>query len=112
MENTIFYFASFLFQLILISVLNCFFDAVSTMLRKNVEKRFLMEHLDAVLLAIDELVDGGYVKKLLLCFLSTTLSAIILLWMTIIREQIIIHFAHFAMLLWVYFSFLITRSFF
>ncbi|XP_066934366.1 coatomer subunit zeta-1-like [Clytia hemisphaerica] len=46
-------------ELILISVLNAFFDAVSTMLRKNVEKRFLMEHLDAVLLAIDELVDGG-----------------------------------------------------
>ena len=32
------------------------------MLRKNVEKKFLMDHLDAVLLAIDELVDGGYVK--------------------------------------------------
>lgn len=46
-------------ELILVSVLNAFFDAVSTMLRKNVEKRFLMEHLDAVLLAIDELVDGG-----------------------------------------------------
>ena len=50
---------SFIFQLILASVLNAFYDAVSQMLRKNVEKRFLMDHLDAVLLAIDELVDGG-----------------------------------------------------
>ena len=46
-------------QLILVSVLNAFYDAVSTMLRKNVEKRYLLDHLDAVLLAIDELVDGG-----------------------------------------------------
>ncbi|XP_065655996.1 coatomer subunit zeta-1 isoform X2 [Hydra vulgaris] len=50
-------------ELILVSVLNAFFDAVSTMLRKNVEKRFLMDHLDVVLLAIDELVDGGVILE-------------------------------------------------
>ena len=49
----------FTFQLILASVLNALYDAVSQMLKKNVEKRFLMDHLDAVLLALDELVDGG-----------------------------------------------------
>ena len=49
----------FTFQLILASVLNAFYDAVSQMLRKNVEKRYLMEHLDAVFLAVDELVDEG-----------------------------------------------------
>ncbi|KAK3733707.1 hypothetical protein QZH41_011238 [Actinostola sp. cb2023] len=48
-------------ELILVSVLNAFFDAVSMMLRKNVEKRTLLENLDGVLLAMDELVDGGYV---------------------------------------------------
>lgn len=47
------------FQLILASVLNAFYDAVSQMLRKNVEKRYLMDHLDAIFLAIDELVDEG-----------------------------------------------------
>jgi len=50
-------------ELILVSVLTAFYDAVSTMLRKNVEKRFLMEHLDAVLLAMDELVDGGVILE-------------------------------------------------
>lgn len=43
----------------LVSVLNAFFDAVSMMLRKNVEKRTLLENLDGVLLAMDEIVDGG-----------------------------------------------------
>merc|ERR1719494_423472 len=50
-------------ELILVSVLNALYDAVSIMLRKNVEKRFLLEHLDGVLLAIDELVDGGVVLE-------------------------------------------------
>jgi hypothetical protein len=31
------------------------------MLRKNVEKRTLMENLDGVLLAMDEIIDGGCV---------------------------------------------------
>ena len=46
-------------QLILVSVLNAFYDAISQMLRKNVEKRALMDNLDGVLLAMDEIVDGG-----------------------------------------------------
>jgi len=50
-------------ELILVSVLNALYDAVSTMLRKNVEKRYLVDHLDAVLLAIDELVDGGVILE-------------------------------------------------
>ena len=33
-------------ELILVSVLNALYDAVSIMLRKNVEKRFLLNHLD------------------------------------------------------------------
>ena len=41
------------------SVLNALYDAVSQMLRKNVEKRALMDNLDGVLLAVDEIVDGG-----------------------------------------------------
>ncbi|XP_031557045.1 coatomer subunit zeta-1-like [Actinia tenebrosa] len=50
-------------ELILVSVLNAFFDAVSMMLRKNVEKRTLMENLDGVLLAVDEIVDGGVILE-------------------------------------------------
>eukprot|EP00112_Aurelia_sp_Birch-Aquarium-sp1_P000511 Seg1048.16 transcript_id=Seg1048.16/GoldUCD/mRNA.D3Y31 product="Coatomer subunit zeta-1" protein_id=Seg1048.16/GoldUCD/D3Y31 len=50
-------------ELILASVLNALYDAVSQMLKKNVEKRFLMDHLDAVLLALDELVDGGVILE-------------------------------------------------
>eukprot|EP00794_Sanderia_malayensis_P019375 gene19375-21298_t len=50
-------------KLILASVLNALYDAVSQMLKKNVEKRFLMDHLDAIYLAIDELVDGGVILE-------------------------------------------------
>lgn len=41
------------------SVLNCLFDSVSQMLRKNVEKKMLLDKLDSVFLAIDEICDGG-----------------------------------------------------
>lgn len=46
-------------QLILVSVLNAFYDAISQLLRKNVEKRGLMDNLDGVLSILDEIVDGG-----------------------------------------------------
>lgn len=45
------------------SVLNCLFDSVSQMLRKNVEKKMLLDKLDNVFLAIDEICDGGYCIK-------------------------------------------------
>ena len=46
-------------EIMLNSVLNCLFDSLNTILRKNVEKKTLYEHLDAVLLAVDELCDNG-----------------------------------------------------
>jgi len=46
-------------QLILVSVLNCLYDAVSHMLRKNVEKRALIDNMDGIFLAIDEICDNG-----------------------------------------------------
>ncbi|KAH9328483.1 hypothetical protein KI387_000591 [Taxus chinensis] len=46
-------------ELILATVLQGFFDAVSTLLRNNVEKRTALENLDLILLCIDEMVDGG-----------------------------------------------------
>jgi len=48
-----------LLQLILVSVLNCLYDAVSHMLRKNVEKRALIDNMDGIFLAIDEICDSG-----------------------------------------------------
>ncbi|XP_054712231.1 coatomer subunit zeta-1-like isoform X2 [Uloborus diversus] len=50
-------------ELILVSVLNCLYDAVNQILRKNVEKRTLLENLDVILLAIDEICDGGIVLE-------------------------------------------------
>lgn len=41
------------------TALNCLYDSVSNILRKNVEKRTLFENLDIVMLAMDEICDGG-----------------------------------------------------
>merc|ERR1719370_2345957 len=46
-------------ELILVSVLSCLYDSVSAILRKNVEKRTLLDNLDIMMLAIDEICDGG-----------------------------------------------------
>jgi len=50
-------------ELILVSVLNCLFDTLSQMFRKNVEKRSLMDNLDAVFLAVDEMIDSGIILE-------------------------------------------------
>ena len=52
-------FFSHFFQLILASVLNALYDSISQILRKNVEKRALLDNMDAVFLAVDEICDGG-----------------------------------------------------
>ncbi|ROT72154.1 hypothetical protein C7M84_009459 [Penaeus vannamei] len=49
-------------ELILVSVLSCLYDAVSAILRKNVEKRTLLDNLDIIMLAVDEICDGGYLR--------------------------------------------------
>lgn len=46
-------------ELILVSVLNCLYDSVSMILKKNVEKRAVLDNLDIVMLAFDEICDGG-----------------------------------------------------
>lgn len=48
-------------ELILLSVLNCLYDSVSMILKKNVEKKSVMENLEIIMLAFDEICDGGYV---------------------------------------------------
>uniref|UniRef100_A0A672N4C7 Coatomer subunit zeta n=1 Tax=Sinocyclocheilus grahami TaxID=75366 RepID=A0A672N4C7_SINGR len=50
-------------KLMLMSVLNCLFDSLSQMLRKNVEKRALLENMEGLFLAVDEIVDGGVILE-------------------------------------------------
>ncbi|CAF0910890.1 unnamed protein product [Adineta steineri] len=50
-------------ELMLNSVLTCLFDSLSGMLRKNVEKRFLYDNLDLVILTIDEICDEGIILE-------------------------------------------------
>jgi len=49
--------------LILNSVLNCLYESVNQILRKNVEKRCLIDNLDVIILAIDEICDGGIILE-------------------------------------------------
>lgn len=48
-------------EIMLYSVLTALFDAVSLLLRNQVEKRAVLENLDLVLLCLDETIDDGYV---------------------------------------------------
>lgn len=46
-------------ELMLQGALNAFYDAVSLLLRHQVEKRAVLESLDLVVLALDETIDDG-----------------------------------------------------
>jgi len=46
-------------ELLLNHVLGTLYDSVSFILRKNVEKRSLMDNLDTIMLVFDEICDGG-----------------------------------------------------
>lgn len=48
-----------LLQLILASVLQCLFDTLDQILRKDVVQRVVRNNLDIVMLAVDEICDGG-----------------------------------------------------
>ncbi|XP_023670137.1 coatomer subunit zeta-2 isoform X1 [Paramormyrops kingsleyae] len=50
-------------ELMLMMVLNCLFDTLSQILRKNVEKRYLLDNLDGVYLVVDEIIDGGIILE-------------------------------------------------
>ncbi|XP_063997105.1 coatomer subunit zeta-1 isoform X3 [Pogoniulus pusillus] len=49
--------------LMLTAVLSCLFDSLSQMLRKSVEKRGLLENMEGLFLAVDEIVDGGVILE-------------------------------------------------
>lgn len=46
-------------ELMLAAALNAFSDALSMLLRNQVEKRSVLENLDMVLLCLDETIDDG-----------------------------------------------------
>ncbi|RIB05631.1 Longin-like domain-containing protein [Gigaspora rosea] len=46
-------------ELLLSTILNAFYDAVSSLLRHQVEKRTIADNLDLVVLALDETIDDG-----------------------------------------------------
>uniref|UniRef100_A0A3Q2X074 Coatomer subunit zeta n=1 Tax=Haplochromis burtoni TaxID=8153 RepID=A0A3Q2X074_HAPBU len=50
-------------KLMLMSVLNCLFDSTSHILRKNVERRCLLENMEGVFLVVDEIIDGGVILE-------------------------------------------------
>ncbi|CDW55249.1 coatomer subunit zeta 1 [Trichuris trichiura] len=50
-------------ELILYSVLNCFYETVVHILKKSVEKKTLYECVDMVMLAIDEICDSGVILE-------------------------------------------------
>mmetsp|Transcript_330 Transcript_330/g.667 ORF Transcript_330/g.667 Transcript_330/m.667 type:complete len:186 (+) Transcript_330:321-878(+) len=50
-------------ELILYTVLQAFYESVSALLRQQVEKKTVLENLDLVLLAMDEIVDGGVILE-------------------------------------------------
>uniref|UniRef100_A0A8C4YGD5 Coatomer subunit zeta n=2 Tax=Gopherus evgoodei TaxID=1825980 RepID=A0A8C4YGD5_9SAUR len=50
-------------ELMLMTVLTCLFDSLNHMLRKNVEKRSLLDNLDGAFLVVDEIVDGGVILE-------------------------------------------------
>lgn len=52
-------------ELMLSTVLGAFYDAVSILLRHQVEKRAILENLDLVVLCLDETVDDGCVALLI-----------------------------------------------
>lgn len=50
-------------ELILASVLQCLFDTLDQILRKDVVQRVVRNNLDIVMLAVDEICDGGIILE-------------------------------------------------
>ena len=47
-------------EIMLVSVLNCLFDSIGQILKKNmIEKKYLLDYLDAAFLIVNEICDNG-----------------------------------------------------
>ena len=51
-------------EIILMSVLNCLFDSINEILRKNVEKKILLDNLENCMLVVDEICDDGIILEI------------------------------------------------
>lgn len=58
-------------ELILVSALNCLYDSISLVLRKNVEKKALIDDMDIAMLIVDEICDNGFVDWFFLSFFAS-----------------------------------------
>ena len=50
-------------EIILLTVLNCVFETLNQLLRRNLEKKFLLDYMDYVMLALDEICDSGILME-------------------------------------------------
>ncbi|KAM7535446.1 hypothetical protein Aperf_G00000089396 [Anoplocephala perfoliata] len=50
-------------ELMLMNALTCLHDAVTQILRNNLEKKTLLDNLELIYLAVDELCDGGIIME-------------------------------------------------
>ncbi|XP_064329323.1 coatomer subunit zeta-2 [Phalacrocorax carbo] len=50
-------------ELMLLAVLTCLLDALSYLLRKEVEKRWLLDNMEGMFLVVDEIVDRGVILE-------------------------------------------------
>lgn len=50
-------------EIVLLTVLNCVVETLSQLLRRNLEKKFLLDYMDYVMLAIDEICDDGILME-------------------------------------------------
>lgn len=55
--------------------LNSFHDALTVLLRNQVEKRAILENYDLVMLCLDETIDDGYAVPFLLITLSVVVDS-------------------------------------
>ena len=67
-------------ELLLMSVLDCLFNSCSGILRKNVDKKSLCDNMEIIMLALDEMIDGGMIlesdpQQVLNCLHSLTFLA-------------------------------------
>lgn len=60
-------------ELMLHGALSAFHDAVSMLLRNQLEKRSLLENLDLVLLCLDETIDDGCVHLAIYWFITSSI---------------------------------------
>ncbi|CAF0733841.1 unnamed protein product [Brachionus calyciflorus] len=51
-------------EIILVSVLNCFYDTISLILKRGVEKKALIDYMDTCTLALDEICDSGIILEI------------------------------------------------